>query len=211
MANPILDNHGRPITYVRLAVTDRCNLRCFYCMPAEGIKYMPRKELLTYEEMLRLVRILANMGINKVRLTGGEPFVRKDLATFLRELHAIPGITQLHLTTNGVLTTPHVPLLKELGVKVNLSLDSLDRERFKAMTRRDELSKVMACLDALQAAGVPTKLNAVIMAGHNTQDIVPLAAYTQEHPVEVRFIEEMPFNGSGGERSEARAWSHQQI
>src|SRR5687768_5531396 len=110
----IIDNHGRPITYVRLAVTDRCNLRCFYCMPEEGIEYLPKQQLLTYEEMERLLRVLAGMGVSKVRITGGEPFLRKDLMPFLRRVKAIAGIEEIHITTNGVLTLPHVPELKEL-------------------------------------------------------------------------------------------------
>jgi molybdenum cofactor biosynthesis enzyme MoaA len=127
----LYDNHNRPITYVRLAVTDRCNLRCFYCMPEEGIHYLPKKELLSFEEIERLISLLASMGISKVRLTGGEPFVRNDLMNLIRRIVEIPGIKDLHLTTNGVLTAPHIPELKKLGIgSVNLSLDTLDKNRF---------------------------------------------------------------------------------
>src|SRR5215216_4474103 len=120
----LVDNHGRSIDYLRLAVTDRCNLRCFYCMPEEGITYLPKKALLTYEEMERTVALLAGMGVNKVRITGGEPFVRNGLMDFMRRLSQIPGINNLNLTTNGVLTAPHVKELKVIGVRsVNLSLD----------------------------------------------------------------------------------------
>ena len=141
VAAPLYDQHGRPLEYLRLAVTDRCNLRCFYCMPEEGIKYVPRHELLSYEEMLRLTGLLATLGVRKVRLTGGEPFVRRDLLPFMERLAGLPGIDDISLTTNGVLTAPHVPALARLGVKaVNLSLDTLDRARFAAITRRDELS-----------------------------------------------------------------------
>ena len=133
----LFDNHGRQISYVRIAVTDRCNLRCFYCMPEEGIQYLPKKDLLTFEEITRLVSLLASMGISKVRFTGGEPFVRKDFMKLLHSVSSIEGITNVHLTTNGVLTTPHVVDLKKAGVKsVNLSLDTLDKERFKEITRR---------------------------------------------------------------------------
>jgi len=198
MQPSLIDNHGRPITYVRLAVTDRCNLRCFYCMPAEGIDYLPRPHLLSYEEMERLIRLLAQHGISKVRITGGEPFVRKDMIDFLARVKQIPGVQQLNLTTNGVLTGPLVPRLKEIGIgSVNLSLDTLDRERFHHITRRDELPKVMDCLHALIEHGIDTKINAVIMDGKNTEDILPLAEFTREHPVGVRYIEEMPFNGTG--------------
>jgi molybdenum cofactor biosynthesis protein A len=206
----IRDNHGRPITYLRLAVTDRCNLRCFYCMPEEGINFLPKPHLLTYEEMLRLVQIMAKNGISKIRITGGEPFVRKDLMSFLSELKAIEGIEQVHLTTNGVLTAPLVPELKALGIaSVNLSLDTLDPKRFIAMTRRDELQNVLHTLDALVRSGIKTKINAVIMAGTNDQDIIPLTELTRTLPVSVRFIEEMPFNGSG--LNEAAFMSHTRI
>lgn len=208
---PIFDNHGRPIEYVRLAVTDRCNLRCFYCMPAEGIEYVPRKELLSYEEMERLIRLLAGMGVSKVRITGGEPFVRRHLVNFLYRIHEIEGIKDVHLTTNGVLTGRYIPDLLKMGIaSVNLSLDSLDRQRFFQITRRDEFPKVLDCLHQLVDAGIKTKINAVVMDGQNTEDILPLAAFTKDHPVGVRFIEEMPFNGSGvGQAS--LLWNHKKI
>lgn len=194
----LYDNHNRPIQYLRLAVTDRCNLRCFYCMPEEGIKYLPKHQLLTYEEMERIVRVLAEMGVSKVRITGGEPFVRNGLMDFMRTLSAIPGLNELAMTTNGVLTAPHVSELVGLGVRsVNLSLDSLDRERFRQITRRDELPAVLNTLDALLTAGVQVKINAVVMEGQNTQDLGPLAELSRQPGVAVRFIEEMPFNGEG--------------
>ncbi|MEL6589645.1 MAG: GTP 3',8-cyclase MoaA [Bacteroidota bacterium] len=208
---PLFDNHGRPIEYVRLAVTDRCNLRCFYCMPAEGIKYVPRKELLTYEEIERLLRILASLGVSKVRITGGEPFVRRDLVPFLYRIHAIEGIKAVNLTTNGVLTGKYIPDLLQMGINsVNLSLDTLDQERFFKITRRDELPKVKACLDELLASGIKTKINAVIMDGKNIEDILPLAEYTRDNDLTVRFIEEMPFNGTG-EHYQRLLWNHRQI
>lgn len=194
----LLDNHGRPINYLRLAVTDRCNLRCFYCMPEEGIKFLPKPHLLSFEEMLRMARVMAELGISKVRITGGEPFVRKDMMSFLKELSIIDGINDIHITTNGVLTAPLIPEFKSIGIKsVNLSLDTLDRERFLEMTRRDELSRVLETLDELLVHNIPTKINAVLMAGKNDQDILPLVALSQNLPIGVRFIEEMPFNGSG--------------
>ncbi len=147
---PLYDNHGRLINYLRLAVTDRCNLRCFYCMPAEGIEYVPKQQLLSYEEMGRLVRVLAGMGISKVRITGGEPFVRKDLVHFLRRIRTIPGIKELHITTNGVLTGPYISALQAMDISsVNLSLDTLDRERFRKITRRDHYEAVIACFHQL--------------------------------------------------------------
>lgn len=207
------DRHGRPLEYLRLAVTDRCNLRCFYCMPEEGIQYLPKHELLSYEEMERLVGIMAGLGVRKVRLTGGEPLVRRDLLPFMERLSRIPGIEELTLTTNGVLTAPHVPALARLGVRaVNLSLDTLDRTRFAQITRRDELPRVLQTLDALLAAGIRVKINAVVMDGQNTQDLPALAALTRQLPVDVRFIEEMPFNGGSHAATAATLpWNHRRI
>lgn len=196
--NVILDNHGRPVTYLRLAITDRCNLRCFYCMPEEGVQYLPKKWLLTYEEMERLVRVLASMGISKVRITGGEPFVRQNLTNFLWKIAGIDGIEELNITTNGVLTSQYIPEMKAMGVKaVNLSLDTLDRQRFYEITRRDEFAKVEKALYDLLENDFEVKINAVVMDGKNTQDILPLVELTRNHNVSVRFIEEMPFNGEG--------------
>lgn len=207
----LFDNHGRQINYVRIAVTDRCNLRCFYCMPEEGIQYMPKKDLLTFEEIERLVTLLAQMGISKVRFTGGEPFVRRDFMQLVQSVSTIAGITGIHLTTNGVLTAPYVRELKQAGVKsVNLSLDTLDRDRFKNITRRDEFDKVMETLDLLLAENINVKINTVVVEGKNTEDILPLVAFTQSKPVSVRFIEEMPFNG-GGSHYPTLNWTHLKI
>ncbi|WP_460470322.1 GTP 3',8-cyclase MoaA [Emticicia fontis] len=194
----LIDNHGRPINYLRLAVTDRCNLRCFYCMPEEGIQYLPKPHLLSYEEMIRLVSILAEMGISKVRITGGEPFLRRDIMPFLWKLSEIDGINKINITTNGVLTAPLVPELKKLGVNsVNLSLDSLDRQRFYEITRRDEFPKVWETLETLLAHDIPVKINTVVMSGKNDEDILSMVELARDQNVSVRFIEEMPFNGAG--------------
>ncbi len=167
-------------------------------MPAEGIDWLARKELMTYEEMLRICAVLIKMGIEKIRITGGEPFVRKDIMPFLTELSKLDGLKELTLTTNGVLTAPLVPELKKLGIRsVNLSLDTIDRNRFFAITRRDELPQVLETMDQLLLHGIDVKLNAVVMEGKNTDDILPLVGMTKELPVSVRFIEEMPFNGTG--------------
>jgi len=209
----LYDQHGRPLEYLRLAVTDRCNLRCFYCMPEEGIQYLPKRDLLSYEEMLRVTGLLAALGVRKVRLTGGEPFVRRDLVPFMEQLAQLPGIDDISLTTNGVLTAPHVPALARLGVKaVNLSLDTLNRARFASITRRDELPRVLDTLHELLAAGIRVKINAVVMDGQNIEDLIPLAALTRELPVDVRFIEEMPFNGGSHEAGPASLpWNHVRI
>jgi molybdenum cofactor biosynthesis protein A len=207
----LYDNHGRPINYVRLAVTDRCNLRCFYCMPEEGIRYLPKKHLLTFEEIERLISILASMGITKVRLTGGEPFVRNDLMQLINRVSEIPGIQDLHLTTNGVLTAPYVPQLKNLGIaSVNLSLDTLDKSRFSSITRRDEFEPVMKTLHLLLEHQVPVKINAVVMDGKNIDDIIPLIELTKHHAVGIRFIEEMPFNGEGNHYA-SLTWTYKKI
>lgn len=207
----LYDNHNRPINYVRLAITDRCNLRCFYCMPEEGINFLPKKELLSYEEMERTLRVLAGMGIDKVRLTGGEPFVRRDLMLFIEKIAAIEGIRNIALTTNGTLTAPHVKDFKRLKIhSVNLSLDSLDAERFFEVTRRREFEKVMETLDALLQHGIDTKINTVVMQGRNEHDILSMVELTRKLPVSVRFIEEMPFNGTG-EHHRDWLWNHRRI
>lgn len=207
----LFDNHGRPINYLRLAVTDRCNLRCFYCMPEEGIHYLAKKELLTFEEIIRLVSLMASMGISKIRLTGGEPFVRNDLMQLITRLVEIPGIDDLHLTTNGILTAPHIPDLKKLGIaSVNLSLDTLDKTRFKIITRRDEFESTYSTLRLLLEHEIPVKVNTVVMDGKNTEDILPLVALTKENNIAVRFIEEMPFNGEG-KSSPILVWNHKKI
>ncbi|MEO6849322.1 MAG: GTP 3',8-cyclase MoaA [Mucilaginibacter sp.] len=207
----LTDNHGRTINYLRLAVTDRCNLRCFYCMPEEGLNWLSRKELMTYEEMLQSCALLVKMGIEKIRITGGEPFVRKDLMKLLTALSKLPGLNELTLTTNGVLTAPLVPELKKIGIKsVNLSLDTLDASRFFAITKRDEFSSVMETMEQLLSHNIEVKINAVVMDGKNTQDIIPLVALTRDLPVSVRFIEEMPFNGDG-HVYEGLKWDHVRI
>lgn len=211
MQQQLFDNHGRPINYLRLAVTDRCNLRCFYCMPEEGIHYLPKKELLTFEEIERLVALMASMGISKIRLTGGEPFVRTDLMQLIRKIRQIKGIQDIHITTNGVLTAPFIPELKELGIaSVNLSLDTLDRDRFKQITRRDEFDKTWEVLQLLLTAKIPVKLNAVVMDGKNIGDIIPMVELAKDHPISVRFIEEMPFNGEGNHYPKL-FWTHNKI
>ena len=202
MNAPLLfDNHGRPLTYLRLAVTDRCNLRCFYCMPEEGIHYLPKKELLSFEEITRLVALLARM----------EPFVRSDLMELLRKIRNIDGIQSIHLTTNGLLTAPHLDELMRLGIRsVNLSLDTLDRDRFYQITRRDEFESTWRTLQLLLEKGFEVKINAVVMDGKNSEDIIPFVRLTEKLPLSIRFIEEMPFNGSK-QAQNLLVWSHRKI
>lgn len=181
-------------------------------MPEHGLEWLSRTELLSYEEMLRLCQVLVRLGITKVRITGGEPFVRKDMMKFLTALSQLDGLQQINLTTNGVATAALVPELKKIGIhSVNLSLDTLDRERFFQITRRDELPHVMDTLDALLDHDILVKINAVVMTGQNTDDLIPLAEMTKNLPVDVRFIEEMPFNG-GDHTTESRPlWDHLRI
>jgi cyclic pyranopterin phosphate synthase len=209
--NPqLFDNHGRELSYLRLAVTDRCNLRCTYCMPAEGINYLPERELLSWEEMFRLTRIMHEMGIKKVRITGGEPFVRNGLVDFLTDLAGLKDL-EICLTTNGVFIGDYMETLQKLGVRhINLSLDSLNRDRFKEITRRDDFAKVYDNLIRLIQAGFQVKINAVVMHGKNEEDIIELTEFARTHPVSVRFIEEMPFNGSGLVE-EKLFWDHVRI
>jgi molybdenum cofactor biosynthesis protein A len=207
----LIDNHGRTVNYLRLAVTDKCNLRCFYCMPEEGIDWLSRRELMTYEEMLRICSLLVKMGVEKIRITGGEPFVRKDIMKLISALSLIRGLQQLTITTNGVLTAPFIPELKRLGIhSVNLSLDTLDRNRFFSIARRDELPNVLETLEQLLRHDIDVKINAVVMDGKNTEDIIPLVELTKELPVSVRFIEEMPFNGGDNHYANLQ-WNYLQI
>jgi cyclic pyranopterin phosphate synthase len=167
-------------------------------MPEEGLNWLTRSELLTYEEMLSVCSLLVKMGIEKIRITGGEPFVRKDIMQLLRALSELQGLNELTITTNGVLTAPFIPELKKIGVRsVNLSLDTLDANRFFAITKRDEFASVMETFEQLLKHDIEVKINAVVMDGKNTQDIIPLVELTRDLPVSVRFIEEMPFNGDG--------------
>jgi cyclic pyranopterin phosphate synthase len=180
-------------------------------MPEEGINYVKREQLLSYEEMTRLMYLLAKMGIKKVRITGGEPFLRKDMMHFLETLSQIEGIEKINITTNGTLTAPLIPKLKEMGIgTINLSLDTLDKERFFKITRRDQYEQVMETFDALLEHGIKTKINAVVMEGQNIEDIIPMVALTQKHDVSVRFIEEMPFNGEGSHYPVLN-WNHRKI
>lgn len=205
------DNFGREINYLRVAVTDRCNLRCFYCMPEEGINYLPRKELLTYEELLRLIAIFAKLGISKIRLTGGEPFIRKDIIHFIENINNIEGIESIHVTTNGVYTRKHIDKFHEIGIKsVNLSLDTTNRDKFKQLTRRDEFDNVVDTFHQLMKMKMKTKINMVVINDKNTDDIIPMLEFGKNHPVTIRFIEEMPFNGDPDHKVNLN-WNHAKI
>ncbi|MDI3538809.1 MAG: 3,8-cyclase [Bacillota bacterium] len=199
------DRLGREIDYLRVSVTDRCNLRCLYCLPPEGVRPKDHEEILRYEEIVHLVKVAAGLGIRRVRLTGGEPLVRAGLTQLVAELAAIPGLSDLSLTTNGTLLAPLAEELKRAGLKrVNISLDTLRPERFRAITRCGTFSDAWAGIEAALAAGLhPVKINTVAMAGVNDDELADLAELTRRFPLHVRFIEVMPLGADLG-RSEAR-------
>jgi len=178
----LVDSFGRQIEYVRLAVTDRCNLRCQYCMPAHGIDIVPRKELLTFKEMYRLIRVLTELGVKKVRLTGGEPFVRKDFVKFLEMLSYNDLLDAINITTNGALIRHHIDTIEALEKvnNINLSIDSLDRKKFAEITRRDVFPDVYKTLELLEESRLNLKLNVVVQSGFNTNEIVDFARLTKE-------------------------------
>jgi cyclic pyranopterin phosphate synthase len=194
----LLDGHGRPIGDVRISVTDRCNFRCQYCMPAEGLPWLERSEVLSFEEIERLVALLARMGVHKVRLTGGEPLVRRDFPRLVSMLAAVPGIDDLAATTNGYLLERDAAALVDAGLKrFNISIDSLQADRFFELTRRDALPRVLRGIEALAAYGgddLVIKLNAVALRDFTEEEALPFAAFAREHPFEVRFIEFMPLD-----------------
>ncbi len=194
-STPLVDSFGRVHDNLRISVTDRCNIRCFYCMPEHEVNFVRRQEILDFEEIERFVRIAATLGVTKLRVTGGEPLVRRDLPVLIRRLAAVPGIRDLALTTNGVLLRELAGPLHEAGLRrLNVHLDTLDRERFLQITRRDDLGKVLAGLDAARELGYNIKLNAVAVKNLVEPDIVPLALYARAHGFEVRYIEFMPLD-----------------
>ncbi len=197
------DKYRRRINYLRISVTDRCNLRCTYCMPPEGIDPVPHADILSYEEFLRVARIAVGEGIRKVRITGGEPLVRKGIVGFLRELAAISGVEDLSLTTNGLLLAGMARDLKRAGLhRVNVSLDTLRPETFERVTRRPGLDRVLAGLAAARSAGLdPVKVNVVVMRGTNDEELLDFAAFAEETGYEIRFIEFMPADPTEWEAS----------
>lgn len=201
---PLVDGFGRVHTDLRISVTDRCNIRCFYCMPAENVKFRPRHELLSFEEIARFVRVVASRGVNKLRLTGGEPLVRHDLHRLIAQLAAIPGIRDIALTTNGILLTEQAQALKDAGLRrLNVSLDTLSPEKFVRITRREGFERVLAGLFAAQRVGFEKiKVNAIAIRGLTEEEVVPLARFGREHDFEVRFIEFMPLDADDAWRSE---------
>jgi GTP 3',8-cyclase len=196
---PLIDTFGRLHNNLRISVTDRCNIRCFYCMPEEGVKFEPRENILSFEEIERVARVAVTLGIRKLRITGGEPLVRKDLPKLIAKLAAIPGIEDIAMTTNGVLLAQHAQALYDAGLRrLNVHLDTLDRARFERITRRDDFGKVMDGIDTAQRLGFgPIKINAVAVKNLVEADIVPLARFGRERDIEIRYIEFMPLDSQG--------------
>ena len=204
---PLVDAWGREMKSVRVSVTDKCNFRCTYCMPAEGLEWLPKDEVLTFEEIARLVRILASMGVDEVRLTGGEPLVRRDLPTLVGMLAAIPGVDDLSLTTNGILLDRLAAPLVDAGLRrINVSLDTLSHVKFAEITRRDALDRVLEGLEAAERHPElrPIKVNCVAIRGFTEEEVPALAELARRKPYVVRFIEFMPLDAD-------HAWAGDQV
>ncbi len=189
----MIDSFGRRVNYLRLSVTDRCNMRCLYCMPPQGVNKLPRQDILSYDELYRIASAAVDVGVRKIRVTGGEPLVRKGISTFLARLAGIPGLKQLVLTTNGYHLEEMAGELLSAGVqRLNISLDSLQKELFAHITRGGDLSRVLAGIAAAEHAGFPVKINMVVMRGINDTEIIKFATLAMLKPYTVRFIEYMP-------------------
>jgi cyclic pyranopterin phosphate synthase len=204
---PLVDGHGRRISDLRVSVTDRCNFRCQYCMPADGLPWLERSALLTFEEIERLVRVFASLGVDELRLTGGEPLVRRDFPRLVEMLASVPGLRDVSLTTNGYLLERDADALVAAGInRVNVSIDSLQRDRFFQITRRDSLPQVLRGLDALarHPSVHPIKVNAVAMRGFTEEEALPFAEFARSTAFQVRFIEFMPLDAD-------HAWSADQV
>jgi cyclic pyranopterin phosphate synthase len=193
--NRLIDRHGRRHSYLRMSITDRCNLRCAYCMPPQGIDWTPRAEILTADEIVRLGTIFVGMGITKIRLTGGEPLSRRDAGQIAERLGALPGLKTLAMTTNGISLAKRAGTLRAMGLNaLTISLDTLRRDRFREIAKRDQFDAVMAGIEAAIAAGfAPLKINVVVMRGVNDDEILDFVDWARDRPVNVRFIEYMPF------------------
>ena len=211
MAEQLIDRFGRVHTNLRISVTDRCNIRCFYCMPAENVQFMDRKDLLTFEEMERFVRIAVPLGLTKIRLTGGEPLVRHDLHILVRKLASIPEIHDIGLTTNGILLADQAADLYAAGLRrINVSLDALDPVKFKEITRRDGYEKVLEGIKAAQRVGFdPVKVNAVSVRGMTEDEIVRFGHFARATGVEIRFIEFMPLDADNAWEREKVLFAHE--
>ena len=198
-SGPIVDSFGRVHTNLRISVTDRCNIRCFYCMPDNDVQFKPREELLSFEEIARFARVASRLGVDRLRITGGEPLVREDLPTLIRRLGDIPGIRDIALTTNGILLDKYAESLKAAGLqRVNISLDTMHESTFRQIARRDGLDRVLDGIAAAQRVGFEKiRLNAIAIQGLTEPEIVPLAEFSRQRNLELRFIEFMPLDADG--------------
>ncbi|XP_017080428.1 molybdenum cofactor biosynthesis protein 1 isoform X2 [Drosophila eugracilis] len=195
--SPLTDTFGRHHSYLRISLTERCNLRCDYCMPAEGVPLQPKGKLLTTEEILRLARIFVKQGVRKIRLTGGEPTVRRDIVEIVEQMKALPELEQVGITTNGLVLTRLLLPLQRAGLdSLNISLDTLKRDRFEKITRRKGWERVIAGIDLAVQLGYRPKINCVLMRDFNEDEICDFVEFTKDRPVDVRFIEYMPFSGN---------------
>lgn len=189
----MLDKLNRKIDYLRISVIDRCNLRCVYCMPEEGIESIPHDEILTYDEILRICEIVSELGIRKIKITGGEPLVRKDIVNLIRDIKNIDKIEQVTLTTNGILLHEMLDDLYDAGIDaINISLDTLNKDNFKKITRRDGLEKVLMSIDKAYDLGIRVKINCLAIRDFNLRELVEIASFAKDREIDVRFIELMP-------------------
>lgn len=209
MATYLIDSHHRRITYLRISLTDACNFRCTYCVPEEGVPLSPPSQYLHADEIERLVRIMAGFGVNRLRLTGGEPLLRKDLVAIVAQLKAIPGIDEVSLTTNGSLLRPKLRALKDAGLdRINISLDSVDAARFAEITKVDLYGEVWAAAQEALALRFPLKLNMVVLQGLSDAEIIRYVKLALDYPLEVRFLEFMPLCGTGWDKSRVLPIAH---
>ena len=202
---PLADSFSRPITYLRISVTDKCNLRCVYCMPEQGLPWLPKADLLTYEEIVRIARAAASAGVRSIRISGGEPLIRRSLDRLVAAIDAVPGIDDIALSTNALLLDEQIDALAAAGLRrVNVTLDTLREDRFERIARRPGLARVLAGIDAAIAAGLePVKINVVVMRGENDDELEAFAQWTRERAVFVRFIELMPVHENLGIQRDA--------
>ncbi len=206
------DKFGRKISYLRLAVTDKCNLRCTYCMPTKNMKFLPKKEILTLEELFRVTSVLSQEGINKVRITGGEPFARSGIMELIEDISQLPKVDAVNITTNGLIAHAYLDKIKKSNVNsLNLSLDSLDRTNFFNITRFDSLLPTLDFLYESLDLGLHIKLNMVVMNGSNDHEVIDMAKFALKHKVALRYIEEMPFNGKNDKTELVKPLTHLHI
>lgn len=210
--NSLVDKFGRRVDYIRLSVTDRCDFRCVYCM-TEDMTFLPRAQILSLEELYQVARAFTELGVKKIRLTGGEPMVRSDVMSLINRLGKLPGLEELLLTTNGAQLDKYAGPLKEAGLsRINISIDSLDAERFRRISRVGKLEKVLAGIDAARRAGFDRiKLNSVIMRGYNEDEVIPLTDYALSRDIDIAFIEEMPLGEASDHSREETTCSNEWV